>query len=74
MNILQINAAPAASSRATPPVPANDSSPARRRENRPPRLVVRDLARHAAPAIDEAAGALFTPAEQRSPSRPRAWR
>jgi len=34
------------------------------------RVVVRDLARDPAPAIDEAAlGALFTPAEQRSPEQ-----
>ncbi|AMO37492.1 FMN-dependent NADH-azoreductase [Thauera humireducens] len=69
MNILQINGS-ARSEGANSTRVANDIVARLKVANPQAKLVLRDLARNPAPVVDEAAlGALFTPAEQRTPEQ-----
>lgn len=69
MNILQINGS-ARSEGANSTRVANDIVTRLKAANPAANVVLRDLARDPAPVIDEAAlGALFTPAEQRTPQQ-----
>lgn len=69
MNILQINGS-ARSEGANSTRFANDIVARLKVANPQAKLVLRDLARNPAPVVDEAAlGALFTPAEQRTPEQ-----
>lgn len=69
MNILQINGS-ARSEGANSTRVANDIVARLKAANPAANVVLRDLARDPAPVIDEAAlGALFTPAEQRTPQQ-----
>jgi FMN-dependent NADH-azoreductase len=69
MNILQINSSARVDGSHSTRL-ANELVERLRAANAGATLTVRDLARHPQPALDEAAlGALFTPAEQRSPEQ-----
>lgn len=69
MNILQINSSARSEGSASTRL-ANDIVERLRAENPGAGLVVRDLARNPHPVLDEATlGALFTPAEQRTPEQ-----
>ncbi|CAH1747185.1 FMN-dependent NADH-azoreductase [Thauera humireducens] len=69
MNILQINGS-ARSEGANSTRVANDIVARLKAANPQANVVLRDLARNPAPVVDEAAlGALFTPAEQRTPEQ-----
>lgn len=69
MNILQVNSSARSEGSASTRL-ANSIVERLRAENSGARLVVRDLARNPHPVLDEAAlGALFTPAEQRTPEQ-----
>lgn len=74
MKILQINGA--ARSNGANSTKLADSITTRLKSKHPQATVeVRDLAANPHPVLDEAAlGALFTPADQRTPSRPHALR
>ena len=69
MNILQVNSSARSEGSASTRL-ANSIVVRLRAENPGASLVVRDLARNPHPVLDEAAlGALFTPAEQRTPAQ-----
>jgi FMN-dependent NADH-azoreductase len=74
MNILQINSS--ARSGAGNSTRVADAIVARLKNRHPgARVEVRDLARDPHPILDEAAlGALFVPADRRTPNRRRGWR